>query len=214
MIDLHTHTILSDGVLIASELVQRAKAIGYKAIALTDHCDWSNIDFVVPHLVKAAELLSRDSGIKVLAGAEITHAPLAHIKPLVQYARDHGAKIVIVHGETVSEPVLKGTNREGIEAGATILAHPGSITKEDAAYAAEKGVYLEITTRKGHCVTNAHVVTMARAAGASLVLNTDSHHPEDLMTRDRAERVLNEAGLTKEEKRRVFGNSKRIVKCA
>ena len=38
MIDLHTHTFFSDGVLIPSELFQRARAKGYHTIAVTDHC--------------------------------------------------------------------------------------------------------------------------------------------------------------------------------
>ncbi|MEK7309147.1 MAG: PHP domain-containing protein, partial [Nitrospirota bacterium] len=31
MIDLHTHSLLSDGVLLPSELIRRAYVIGYKA---------------------------------------------------------------------------------------------------------------------------------------------------------------------------------------
>ncbi len=42
MIDLHTHSFFSDGELIPSELIRRAEAIGYKAIAITDHVDSSN----------------------------------------------------------------------------------------------------------------------------------------------------------------------------
>jgi len=37
MIDLHTHSLFSDGELIPSELVSRAAAAGYRAIAITDH---------------------------------------------------------------------------------------------------------------------------------------------------------------------------------
>ncbi|HEY3347739.1 MAG TPA: PHP domain-containing protein, partial [Nitrospirota bacterium] len=47
MIDLHTHTLFSDGVLIPAELVRRAEVKGYEAIGLTDHADSSNIDFIV-----------------------------------------------------------------------------------------------------------------------------------------------------------------------
>ena len=37
MIDLHTHSFFSDGVLSPSELIRRAVVKGYKAIAITDH---------------------------------------------------------------------------------------------------------------------------------------------------------------------------------
>ena len=33
MIDLHTHTVFSDGALIPAELVRRARVKGYEAIA-------------------------------------------------------------------------------------------------------------------------------------------------------------------------------------
>src|SRR3989338_10498791 len=117
MIDLHTHTILSDGALLPSELARRAEAIGYKAIGITDHCDRSNIDFVVPRIVKASESLNRFWKIKVIPGVELTHVPLGDIGPLVQIARENGAKVVIGHGETLCEPVIKGTNRRAIECG-------------------------------------------------------------------------------------------------
>ncbi|MBU2567479.1 MAG: PHP domain-containing protein, partial [Elusimicrobia bacterium] len=45
MIDLHTHTLFSDGELLPSELVYRAKVNGYSAICLADHADISIMDF-------------------------------------------------------------------------------------------------------------------------------------------------------------------------
>ncbi|MBC2695041.1 MAG: PHP domain-containing protein, partial [Desulfobacteraceae bacterium] len=70
MIDLHTHTIFSDGVLIPSELVRRAEFIGLKGIGLTDHGDFSNIDFIVPRIVAIAEKLNSVLSIKVVPGIE------------------------------------------------------------------------------------------------------------------------------------------------
>ena len=64
MIDFHTHTIFSDGELVPSELVRRALVNGYEAIALTDHVDSSNIDFVLPRIVKVAEQLNKYWSIK------------------------------------------------------------------------------------------------------------------------------------------------------
>ena len=211
MIDLHTHTLFSDGELLPSELVRRAEAIGYEAICISDHCDWSNIDFVMPHIVKVSKVLNKRWKIKVIPGVELTHVPLEEIGPLTEYARREGAKIVIVHGETISEPVLSGTNREGIECKVDIIAHPGRISEEDAAMAREKGIYLEITTRKGHSSTNAHVAKVARITGAQLVLNTDTHKPGDLVTEETARRVLSDAGLNSDEIETVFLNSKKII---
>ncbi len=125
MIDLHTHTIFSDGELIPAELVRRAVAAGYKAIALTDHIDQSNIDLVIPRIAKAVNALREMVPIAVMVGAELTHVPPRQIADLAKEARTLGAQIVVVHGETLVEPVLEGTNRAAIEAGIDILAHPG-----------------------------------------------------------------------------------------
>ena len=46
MYDLHTHSLLSDGELLPSELARRYEEKGYKAIAITDHVDFSNIKIV------------------------------------------------------------------------------------------------------------------------------------------------------------------------
>lgn len=211
MIDLHTHTLFSDGELLPSELVRRAQVKGYKAIALTDHADSSNIDFIVPRIVKACKVLNRFWPIRAIPGIEITHVPVQEIKKLVAFARRHGARIVVVHGETLSEPVLPGTNRAGIEARCDILAHPGLITKADAKLAARKGVCLEITTRKNHCAANRHVFRMAKGAGAKLVLNNDAHGVGDLISCNRACAILRRIGLNSDDINTVFGNSVRLV---
>ncbi|MFH1665573.1 MAG: histidinol phosphate phosphatase domain-containing protein [Candidatus Omnitrophota bacterium] len=194
MIDLHTHTILSDGVLVPSELVRRAYVAGYKAIAITDHVDHSNIDMVVSGIVKVSKILNKYWDIFVIPGVEITHVPLEAFPELVRYARSKGAKLVVGHGESPVEPVLPGTNAAAIGAGVDILAHPGLISEEDARRAAEKGVCLEITARRGHSGTNGHVFEMALKSGAKMVVDTDTHAPEDLFTVEKRDALLN--GLT------------------
>jgi putative hydrolase len=211
MIDLHTHTLFSDGELLPSELVRRAEVVGYTAIALADHADSSNIDFIVPRLVKACKILNKHWMIKAIPGVEITHAPIEEIKGLVKFARKLGAKIVVVHGETVSEPVIKGTNRAAIEARCDIVSHPGWITKEDVARAKKLGVCLEITTRKSHSVTNKHVYKLASAIGAKMVLNTDSHSPENLISDTQADKFLKNLGLSQAAIKKIYGNSAELV---
>jgi len=76
---------------------------------------------------------------KVLPGVEITHIPPALIKNAVSLARRCGASIVIVHGETLVEPVEKGTNLAALNEDIDILAHPGLITEEDALLAKKNG---------------------------------------------------------------------------
>src|SRR3990172_3144088 len=147
MIDLHTHTLLSDGVLLPAELVRRTQVLGTKAVAITDHADISNLEVILPQIVTLAQG-SRLDGITLIAGIELTYVPPDQLATLVQRARKLGARLVLVHGETVVEPVMPGTNRAAIEAGVDILAHPGLITSEEVELAGKNGVFLEISARR------------------------------------------------------------------
>jgi histidinol phosphatase-like PHP family hydrolase len=198
MIDLHSHSLFSDGELLPSELIRRAEVQGYGYWAITDHADISNIDLVVPRLVAVARELNTYRSIKMLPGIELTHVPPETIGALAQRARELGARLIVVHGETIAEPVQPGTNLAAIEAGVHVLAHPGLITLAEAQLAAKKGVLLEITSRKGHSLSNGHVARLARQAGASLVLNSDSHSPQDIVSLPQRERVVEGAGLDRE----------------
>ncbi|KJR42309.1 PHP domain-containing protein [Candidatus Magnetoovum chiemensis] len=211
MIDLHTHTLFSDGELIPSELVRRAAASGYRVIGITDHVDSSNIDTVVPALVKAAKDLNKHSPLKIIPGAEITHVPPVMINSLTIEARKLGAKLVLVHGETIVEPVQEGTNRAAIEAKVDILAHPGLITKEDMLLAKENGVTLEISARKGHSFSNGYVAQNALILGVPLTLNSDAHCACDLITLNSAVRILLSAGIPNDKIENIFKHSEYIV---
>jgi histidinol phosphatase-like PHP family hydrolase len=211
MIDLHTHSFFSDGELVPSELIRRATAFGYKAIAITDHVDSSNIDLVVPRIVNAIKKIKPYISIDAIPGAEITHVPPQIIPELVKEARHLGAKIVLVHGETIVEPVTPGTNRAAIEANADILAHPGLISEEDLLFAKEKGVTLEITARKGHSLSNGYVAKEAIRFGIPLCINTDAHSPSDLITRDMARTILLSSGIEQNRIESIFDHAKALI---
>ena len=196
--DLHTHSIFSDGELIPAELVRTAKVTGHKVIAITDHVDMTNVEYVVKNIVKAAEL--SDDDITVIPGVEVTHVPPSKMDKVIADARRFGAKWVVVHGETVVEPVPQGTNRQAVmNPDVDVLAHPGLITEEEMQLAKDNGVLIEITGRRGHSLTNGHVAALARKVGAPMVVNSDTHAPEDLMDEERAYKVALGAGLTKAE---------------
>jgi histidinol phosphatase-like PHP family hydrolase len=197
MIDLHTHSLLSDGELVPAELARRAKVKGYRVIGISDHADHTNIESVIMSILKIAGYKNYHEGITVLPGVELTHAPKGLIKELIRFARELGIYYVVVHGETIAEPVEEGTNREAVEGGADILAHPGLITEEDVIIAKKNGVLLEISGRKGHSLTNGHVAKLAEKHGTKLIFNTDSHSPSDLASKEHAGNVVSGAGLTR-----------------
>lgn len=212
MIDLHTHTFFSDGVLIPSELARRAQVKGYRALAITDHVDASNVEFLVPQLVHVCERLNRLGKLVVVPGVEVTHVPPEDLAAVVDSARSAGAQLIVVHGETTVEPVAPGTNRAALELDINVLAHPGLITKQEAALAARRGVALELSARRGHSLSNGHVARMAMDTGATLILNTDAHQPEDLLTFEEAKRVILGAGLGARDVERIYADAARLVK--
>lgn len=212
MIDFHTHSILSDGALIASELVRRAKVVGYTAIAITDHADESNIEVLIKQITKAARQLNSDKSIRVIPGVELTHIPPRHIPLMVKKARALGAKIVVGHGETLAEPVEAGTNLAYIKSGVDILAHPGLIGEDECRLAVKKSVHLEITSRGGHNASNGHVAKLAKKFGIRMVVDTDSHAPGDLITDEKAKNIVLGAGLDINDFRRIEENAKELLK--
>ncbi|MEW6536113.1 MAG: histidinol phosphate phosphatase domain-containing protein [Candidatus Auribacterota bacterium] len=211
MIDLHMHTFFSDGELIPSELMQRARHAGYTALAITDHADSSNIDTLLHAVNQFIQDIRGKSDITILPGVELTHVLPSLIPSLVEKSRKLGAKIVGVHGETIVEPCIPGTNKAAISAKPDFLAHPGLISDDDVKLAAEYGVCLEITTRRGHSLTNGHVAKLAKKYGAKLVINTDSHAPGDLLSPSFRDAVARGAGLDENDIRQIIKNSEELV---
>jgi putative hydrolase len=211
MIDLHTHTVLSDGAVLPAELVRHAQIAGYQAIALTDHVDSGSLEFILKQSIRLAEKLDSLGQIRVLAGVEITHMPPALIPEMAREARKLGARIVVVHGESPVEPVCPGTNLAALESDVDILAHPGMITEEEVLLARQKGVCLELSARKGHSLTNGRVVMLARKHNANLVMNTDAHKPGELFSPELLRKVGLGAGLTESEFERALINSADLV---
>lgn len=196
--ELHTHSIFSDGELIPAELVRTAKSLGVSAIAITDHVDMTNVEHVVRNVVKAVELT--DDSIEVIPGVEITHVTPSKMDKVIADARRLGAKWIVVHGETVVEPVENGTNLQAARnPDVDVLAHPGFITEDEMQIAKDNDVLIEVTGRRGHNITNGHVVNVARRIGAKIVIDSDAHAPEDLMSEKDAYTVALGAGLSKEE---------------
>ena len=211
MIDLHTHSLFSDGELTPAELARRFEVAGYRVLAITDHGDQSNIDLIIPRLVAFCEEVNRLEGIRLIPGIELTHIRPGAIPALVSRSRKLGARLVVVHGETIVEPVAPNTNRMAIESSVDVLAHPGLIREEEVLLAKEHSVYLELTSRKGHSLTNGHVAKLAHRIGASMILNSDAHAPSDIRPVDRLHEVVEGAGLAGDDYHTMIKNAEFIA---
>lgn len=210
--DFHSHTFLSDGELVPMEHVRRAVVAGHAVVALTDHVGVDDAEFVVPRLVRECRIASEEWKIHALPGVEITHVPSRLMARAVKSARKAGAVIVVVHGQTPVEPVLEGTNRAAVETpGVDVLAHPGMLTVEEAQIAKDNGVFLEVTARRGHSLTNGHVVRVGLEVGASFVVDSDAHGPDNFIDEAFARAVAAGAGLRGSALEAPFGESPRTL---
>lgn len=194
--DFHTHTSLSDGVLSPIELIRRAFVNNYRAIALTDHAATGSMGRIISEIAETCALARSYWDILAIPGIELTHLPPPAIPEAAARAKELGAWLVVVHGETIVEPVEKGTNLAALQSPhVDILAHPGLLSLEEAKLAASNNIFLEISFRKYHCLTNGHVASLAQLAGAYLLLGSDTHSEEDLLTPFLANSVVHGAGL-------------------
>jgi putative hydrolase len=197
--DFHTHTFWSDGELSVIEQVRRAVVNGYRAIGLTDHAGVGGLHERMMAFQADRAVVERYWPITVVLGVELTHLPPEAIASAAAAARDAGAEIVVLHGETPVEPVPAGTNHAGIVSGLVdIIGHPGLITEPDVREATERGVYLEISSRRGHSLANGHVARLAQRVGARVVVDSDAHAPSDLLTSEFQLSVARCAGIDEE----------------
>jgi histidinol phosphatase-like PHP family hydrolase len=131
-----------------------------------------------------------------LIGVELSKVPPSKIAEAARRARRAGAKIVIVHGETLMEYVPPGTNHAALAAPEVdLLAHPGLLTEKDAELAHAHGKVLELSARRMHGLTNGHVASLALASGVDLVVDSDAHRFDELIPLELARRIAHGAGL-------------------
>jgi len=203
--DFHTHTFHSDGILSPIELIRRAFVKGYSAIAITDHVALGSLGRVIKEIGDDCALARTYWDILAIPGVELTHLPPQAISEVAKKAKEMGAWLVVVHGETSVEPVEKGTNLAAVQSPyVDILAHPGLITAEEASLAAKNNIFIELTVRKGHSTTNAHVASVSQKAGARLLVSSDAHDENDLLMPSLVESVLRQANINPRQRRQIL----------
>ena len=178
MIDLHTHSLLSDGALVPAELVRRAIGEGLRRYS---------------HNRPRGQL---QPGLHRPQGRARGRGALGPM-PIVGHTRHRdNARPAVRHsgpgeaGEGTGRKAGRGARRDAGRAGDArhepgrhnvrrghTLAPRADQQARTRALAAKKGVYLEISARKGHSLSNGHVAAMATETGARLVINTDAHEP-------------------------------------
>jgi histidinol phosphatase-like PHP family hydrolase len=170
---------------------------------------------IISSLIRVSHFISRYyNDFQLIPGVELTHIPPKGIQLLAKKAKGYGAKIVVVHGESPIEPVQEGTDEAACNCSdVDVIAHPGYISRDAMEKARENGIFLELTSRSGHCIGNRHVAKLAKLTGAHLILNSDAHYIGDLLTPEVAMGVAYRSGLTKIEAEKViFENPSILIK--
>ncbi len=211
--DFHCHTYLSDGELSPVELIRTASVNGYTAMAITDHGGMGFLADRFRELRREVEIAVRHWPIQVLIGVELTHLPPEAIAEAAANARAVGAQVVVVHGETMVEPVPPGTNLAALTCvDVDVLGHPGLLSVDEAELAARNGKFVEVSARRGHSLSNGLVVQRCLAVGAWLLVDSDGHGPDDLLTEAKARRVALGAGVPEERLEEVLiANPQRLL---
>ena len=198
--DFHTHTFFSDGASSPIELIRFAYAYGYGCIGISDHASYSNMEQIIEPIKRDCELAEKYWDIKAVPGVELTNVPAGSIDEMAKKAKEAGAVMVLVHGETIVEKVEEGTNMAALSSKhVDLLAHPGLLTLEEAGLAVKNDIYIEITSRTGHSLCNGRVVKVGREAGVKFLINSDSHSHNDLYRGDFKKEVALGSGLTEKE---------------
>lgn len=214
MIDLHIHICASSAPqsfgLPAGEALRFAVLNGYRGAGLILRSGELTPPLLAP-LIEDINNLSLHANIEAILGIELVHIPPALLPLAVNNARQAGAGLVLVHGESLMECVEEGTNFAAIEAGADILAHPGLIDEQAAAYAAERGVALELSCAPRHAFANSHIINMAERFGCTLVPGSSAVTQREILPPTLRDRLYQGAGLTREGAIRIQQNAGKLL---
>ncbi len=212
--DFHTHSFLSDGTSSPIELIRFAYVYGYKYIGITDHGSYSNLERIIESTKKDCELAEKYWDIIAVPGIELTNIPAASVDEMARDAKELGARMVVVHGESIVEEVEEGTNLAAVRSEyVDMLAHPGIMTPEEAELAVKNDIYIEITKRVGHSLTNGRVAEVGRETGVKFLINSDTHNYPELYRGDFQKEVALGSGLSSKEYDRIINyNQKEFSK--
>jgi DNA polymerase (family 10) len=201
--DLHMHTSASDGRASVREMAEAARALGYSHIAITDHSaylgitnglDGARLRAQAQEIAEVnAEYAARGIDFMILTGVEvdITADGSLALADDVLSALD----IVVASPHVaLNQPAEQATERLvramrnphvdiiGHPTGRLIDSRPGAPIEIDtvARVAAETGTLLEINSGPDRLDLEAPAARRALALGATLTINSDSHHPSNL----------------------------------
>jgi len=197
--DLHIHSNFSDGVNSIESMVEKARALGYEYIAITDHSKSLKIARGLDEnrLREQLELIkninSKVEGIRILTGIEVDILSDGKLDLDDSILKELDVVIASIHSgfkqdrETLTSRIVKACHNPYVK----IIAHPtGRILGRRAAYdvdmdlvleaAAQTGTVLEINSSPDRLDLNDVYVRRAAEKGIKIAINTDAHSSDAL----------------------------------
>ncbi len=197
--DLHIHSNFSDGVSSIESIAQRAKALGYEYIAITDHSkslkiarglDESKLREQIRIIKKMNEKLE---GIRILTGIEVDILTDGSLDFDDDILKELDVVIASVHSgfkqdrKTLTRRIINACYNPYVN----IIAHPtGRILGRRDPYdvdmdivleaAAATDTVLEINSSPDRLDLNDFMVRRANDLGIKIAINTDAHDKEAL----------------------------------
>ena len=197
--DFHMHTVASDGNCDISELVEAARALGYKFICITDHSKSSAIanglsaKQLAKQIKQIRKLNETTKGMNIFAGGEVDILADGQMDFENELLADLDFVMASVHSgmasprEKVTARTLKAMDNPYV----TCIAHPtGRLIGQREAmdldmeavieHAAQTHTAMEVNANPWRLDLKDTHCRMAIEAGVTLVLGTDAHSADGL----------------------------------
>src|SRR3970040_1921744 len=100
------HCFLAKAQSAAISWIMRGRdpSPAWSAIAITDHAGLGSLPRIIQEIAADCALARKQWNILAIPGVELTHIPPAAINEAARQAKELGAWLVVVHGETLVEP--------------------------------------------------------------------------------------------------------------
>jgi DNA polymerase (family 10) len=197
--DLHMHTTASDGANTIEEMAERCKQLGYEYLGIADHSKAVTIANGLDEKRLAKQLKDIDKandrikGIRILRSIEVDILGDGSLDLADKVLADCDIVIAAVHfrqkmaPEEMTNRILRAIENPHVD----VLAHPtGRLLLERDAFsfdlekvfasARDAGVFLEVSAHPARLDLKDTHCMLAREIGAKVIINTDSHHQDEL----------------------------------
>ncbi|HHW17656.1 MAG TPA: PHP domain-containing protein [Firmicutes bacterium] len=197
--DLHIHTTWSDGVAGIEEMVRKARALGYKYVAITDHATRVKLingldpDRVLAQREEIRRISSRYPEIAVLSGVEVDILKDGSLCLPDEILSRLDIVIASIHQDIgdqrgdLAERLLRAIENPNVD----VIGHPtgrligrraGKSTGLEEVFeaAARRGTLMEINASPDRIDLSEDMALQAYRFGVKMIISSDAHSPEGM----------------------------------